>query len=175
MLKENTNFAGFKVPSLLFYGVVLGAIYYVGTSFKNGISNGIGNLFKSDSDKQKDTVTQDVFKTIEKDPNVKNQMNPKNMLFANTLHDAMNGFGTKYTSIANVFEKLTGPYQIAAVVLAYGKRKLTAFGITTYEGDLISSLMNECSVTFLNENRETRKGKKFWSIQMQLNTLKRIK
>lgn len=175
MLNEKSKIGGLQVPNLLLYGALFGGIYFLGTSFKNGISSGIGNLFQSDSDKQKDNITQDVFKSLEKNEAVKTQVNPKNMLLANSLHDAMNGFGTKYSSIANIFAQLNGPNQIAAVVLAYGKRKLTSLGLTTYEGDLISSLQNECSVSFLNENRETRKGKPFWSVQMQLNSLKTLK
>jgi len=174
-MKQPIQIAGLKIPNIIFYILGFGIIIYLFNNFKNGISSGLSNLFKNDSDLQKDDVLQNSFKILEKNPSVKSEMTTNSLSLANALFDALDGFGTDKSAIYNIFLRITGPNQMGAIFHAYGKRTLTQIFIPTHTGDLQGALKNELSVQELNENRQKDPNKPKWSVQTKLNWLSNFK
>jgi hypothetical protein len=177
MLKHTYNIAGNKVPQIVVFSVIAYIGYSIFRGSKNGISTGLANLFKSDTEKQQDAVLQESFKILEKNPNVQSQRTILAKTQANQLYESMSGFGTDEETIFKVFRQITGPNQMAAVFLEYGKRSLGFMYQTffdTHTGDLITALRSELNPEDLNKNLNTGSGAK-WSIETKLNWLKEFK
>lgn|GEM_PF-5833850 len=157
---------GQRVPSIAVYSLIGLGIYLITRSAKNGVSTGLSNLFKSDTEIQEDKILKDIFKTLEKNPGVQSQMTVANKATANELYDCMHGLGTRTQGIFTIFRKISGPNEMGAIFLAYGKRTLGLTTLSTFpsthSGDLIGALRSELSSSELKQNlNPDPKGVKF--------------
>lgn len=192
---HKTNLAGFNIPNFVLY-IILAFIVFLAFSLWKGIRNIFRGIFGSSDtsgvlspimdaltdDKKK--IASDVFKKIADLETVKPQLTANNNQLALTLYEAMNGAGTKEDLIFEVFKKITGPNQFAAIYYYYGYRSLsiapTGFswlphGILAnllggYTGDLIGALKSELSTSDLN-----KKIKNNMSVLQMCNYLKDLK
>lgn len=175
LLNHKSNVLGKNIPSLLLYGGLGFVGYMLFKGSQNGVSTGISNLFKSESEIQEDKILKDIFKTLEKHPGVTSQMTVANKAMANELYDCMHGLGTRTQGIYEIFRKITGPNMMAAIFLSYGKRTLGITTFTTmlssYSGDLVGALRSELSKSEITKNiNPDSKGVK-WSVDTKLKWL----
>lgn len=176
ILEHQSRVFGFPMPTLLLYGGLgfLGYTLFKGS--KDGISSGIANIFKSDTEIIQEQNLRKALDVLQKNPAVQSQVNNGSKLKADMLHEAMAGFGTDEKAIIDIFKDITGPNQMAAIFASYGKRALGFMYQTffsTSEGDLVTNLRSELSLTDLNEVHVTRGAK--WSINGKLKWLETYK
>ena len=76
-------------------------------------------------------------------------------VFANSLHEAMNGAGTQVNGVYKVFANMNNKADVLGLIKAYGSRKINSgiYWVPDYEGSLSGALTNELDnkeITALN-------------------------
>jgi hypothetical protein len=76
-------------------------------------------------------------------------------VFANSLHEALNGVGTQVNGVYKVFANMNNKADVLGLIKAYGSRKINSgiYLVPDYEGSLSGALINELDnleITALN-------------------------
>jgi len=132
--------------------VGVGIVAYVGYKIYKNIKDTAGGVISQDKgNKQEDIGWSAEADKLNENPATRAKISPAQASgFANSLHAAMDGYGTDEDTIYSVFRKLKNAGDFALVMSAYGVRTISSGAWNpepNFKGTLIGALTSELDST----------------------------